>query len=54
MRRQEDDVPTFRESFPTLYAADVDRTVAFYRDAFGFELYLYTDDVDSAAARRSR
>jgi lactoylglutathione lyase len=31
-------VPTFREAFPILYAADVDRTVAFYRDAFGFEV----------------
>jgi lactoylglutathione lyase len=31
-------VPGFREAFPILYAADVDRAVAFYRNAFGFEI----------------
>ncbi|MDQ3822450.1 MAG: VOC family protein [Actinomycetota bacterium] len=28
----------FREAFPVVYAADVERSLAFYRDLFGFEL----------------
>jgi lactoylglutathione lyase len=35
---EEDAVVTFREAFPILYSADVERAVAFYRDAFGFEI----------------
>jgi uncharacterized glyoxalase superfamily protein PhnB len=40
-----------REPFPILYVADVERSVAFYRDAFDFELCVYADDVDVAAER---
>jgi catechol 2,3-dioxygenase-like lactoylglutathione lyase family enzyme len=29
---------TFRDSFPILYVADVERSVRFYRDLLGFDV----------------